>query len=48
MLRADTIHSLPGPPRFFGILRSDEELVIPYDRISKIGDDVILVDVVLK
>ena len=29
-------------------LRSDEELVIPYDRISKIGDDVILVDVVLK
>ena len=31
-----------------GILRSDEELVIPYDRISKIGDDVILVDVVLK
>ena len=39
---------VPGPPRFFGILRSDEELVIPYDRISKIGDDVILVDVVLK
>ena len=29
-------------------MRSDEELVIPYDRISKIGDDVILVDVVLK
>lgn len=48
MLRADTIHSCAGPPRFFGILRSDEELVIPYDRISKIGDDVILVDVVLK
>ena len=39
---------VPGPPRCFGILRSDEELVIPYDRISKIGDDVILVDVVLK
>lgn len=39
---------VPGPPRFFGMLRSDEELVIPYNRISMIGDDVILVDIVLK
>ena len=39
---------VPGPPRFFGMLKSDEELVIPYSRISMIGDDVILVDVVLK
>lgn len=39
---------VPGPPRFFGMLRSDEELVIPYSRISMIGDDVILVDVMLK
>lgn len=39
---------VPGPPRFFGLFRSDEELVIPYGRISMIGDDVILVDIMLK
>ena len=39
---------VPGPPRFFGLMRSDEDLVIPYSRISMIGDDVILVDIMLK
>ncbi len=34
----------PGPPRFFGLMRGPEELVIPYASIRKIGDDVILVD----
>ncbi len=38
---------VPGPPRFFGLLRSDEELVIPYCQISKFGGDVILVDIIL-
>lgn len=38
---------VPGPPRLWGLLRSDEELVIPYSKITKIGDDVILVDIVL-
>lgn len=38
---------VPGPPRLFGLLRSDEELVIPYCKITKIGDDVILVDIPL-
>ncbi len=38
---------VPGPPRFFGLLRSDEELVIPFNRINKIGGDVILVDIML-
>ena len=38
---------VPGPPRLWGLLRSDEELVIPYNKITKIGDDVILVDIVL-
>ena len=38
---------VPGPPRFWGLVRSDEELVIPYRQISKIGEDVILVDIVL-
>ena len=36
---------VPGPPRFFGLLRSDEELVIPYCKITKFGGDVILVDI---
>jgi sporulation protein YlmC with PRC-barrel domain len=35
---------LPGPCRFFGIIRSDDELVISCRCIVKIGDDVILVD----
>lgn len=38
---------VPGPPHFFGLLKNDEELVIPFSRISKIGGDVILVDIVL-
>jgi len=36
---------VPGPPRFFGLIRSDEELVIPFCRIKKIGEDVILVEI---
>ncbi len=38
---------VPGPPRLWGLMRSDEELVIPYQKIKKIGDDVILVDILL-
>ena len=34
---------VPGPARFFGLLRGAEEIVIPYCKIQKIGDDVILV-----
>lgn len=37
---------VPGPTRFFGLLRSEEELVIPCSKINKIGDDVILVEIV--
>lgn len=36
---------VPGPPRLFGLLKGPEELVIPFCKIQKIGDDVILVDV---
>ena len=39
---------LPGPCRFFGIIRSEEELVISCRCITKIGEDVILVDLPLK
>ncbi len=36
---------VPGPTRCFGLLRSGEELVIPFCKLHKIGEDVILVDV---
>lgn len=36
---------VPGPPRFFGLIRSVEELVIPFCCIKKIGEDVILVEI---
>ena len=38
---------VPGPPKMWGLLKSDEELVIPFRKINKIGDDVILVDIML-
>ena len=38
---------VPGPPRFWGLLKSSEELVIPFNKICKIGGDVILVDIAL-
>ena len=34
---------VPGQARFLGLFRGAEELVIPYCKIQKIGDDVILV-----
>lgn len=36
---------VPGPPKWLGIIKSTEELVIPFCKIQKIGDDVILVDI---
>ena len=36
---------VPGESKLFGLIRSNEELVIPFCRIKKIGDDVILVEV---
>ncbi len=39
---------LPGPCKFFGIIRSEEELVISCRCIKKIGDDVILVELPAK
>jgi len=35
---------IPGPGRFFGIIGKDNEIVIPWDNIKKIGEDIILVD----
>lgn len=35
---------ISGPVRMFGFFGRDHDLVIPWDRIQKIGEDVILVD----
>ncbi len=36
---------VPGPCRIFGFLGRENEYVIPYDCICKVGPDVILVNV---
>jgi YlmC/YmxH family sporulation protein len=36
---------VPGPSRFWGLWRGSDEIVIPYCKISKIGADVILVEI---
>lgn len=35
---------VPGPGRFFGLFGSREEYVIPWTRVCRIGDDIVLVD----
>jgi YlmC/YmxH family sporulation protein len=39
---------VPCPGRFFGLLGSKEAYVIPWHKVCRIGDDIILVDVVLR
>lgn len=36
---------VPGPTRFFGLLRGRDPIVIPFHRIKKFGEDVILVEI---
>ena len=35
---------VPGPGRVLGVFGRDQEYYIPWDKITKIGDDIILVD----
>jgi len=36
---------VPGPCRFFGLFGREPDYLIPIDRITKIGRDIILVDI---
>ena len=36
---------VPGPCRFFGLLGRDDDYVIPWECIRKIGDDIILIEI---
>jgi len=35
---------LPGGGRFFGLIGRDNEFIIPWEKIKKVGEDIILVD----
>ena len=36
---------IPGPCKVFGIIGRDSEYIIPYERVKRIGADVVLVEV---
>lgn len=36
---------VPGPCRFFGLFGREDDFVIPWECIKRIGDDIILVEV---
>ncbi|HOB19791.1 MAG TPA: YlmC/YmxH family sporulation protein [Candidatus Atribacteria bacterium] len=36
---------VPGSSKWFSFLKGEDDIVIPWERIRKIGDDVILVDI---
>jgi len=40
-----TAFIVPGPGRFLGLFGRETEYVIPWERVKKIGTDVILVDI---
>jgi len=36
---------VPGSSKWMGLIKNGDDIVIPWERIKKIGDDVILVDI---
>ena len=36
---------VPGPCRFFGLFRREDDFIIPWECIRKIGDDIVLIEV---
>lgn len=39
---------LPAQKNFFGFFKSNNDIFIPYNRICKIGKDIILVDIIMQ
>jgi len=35
---------LPGSGRLFGLIGRDNEFIIPWEKVKKVGDDIVLVD----
>jgi len=36
---------VPAPTKFFGLMKEDADIIIPWEKICKIGKDVILVEI---
>jgi len=49
-LELDTVSSriqtliIPGPAKFFGLFGREDDYVVPWEAIKKIGEDIILVE----
>ncbi len=39
---------VPANKNFFGLFKSSNDILIPYNRICKIGKDIILVDIIMQ
>jgi len=39
---------VPGPARVFGMFGREQEYIIPWDSVKRVGDDIILIDVDIK
>ncbi|NLV51423.1 MAG: YlmC/YmxH family sporulation protein [Clostridiales bacterium] len=37
---------VPGPPRIFGLFGREDDYILPWENISRMGEDIILVEVV--
>lgn len=35
---------IPGQPRLLGLLGREEDIIIPWNRVRQVGEDIILVD----
>ena len=36
---------VPGPARFFGLFGREDDYLLPFESIARIGEDIILIDV---
>ena len=35
---------VPGPPRFFGVFGRDEDYILPWESVARLGADFVLID----